>query len=152
MVYPYYSMSALTGSNNIAFALDTYMSSASIYVFGWILNSSSDPTTMTVINGGSGNNYLPGGSGDIYVSNYPQNNGIYLNSPDWFYGTISGMGGPLNFSNFTPAQGVTLYYEPTVQITLIRVPPSIWATGSSIGSVTNDQMRLRQRQTYLLWM
>lgn len=135
--YPWYSMSPQSGSTNLAFTLSNYMSMARIYVFGWILNSSSNPQTMTIVNGNNGSQYLPGGSGDIYVPNYPQNNGIYINSPDWCYGTISGMGGPLDFSNFTPASGVSLYYDASIGFTLFRCPPSIWATGSPLGAVTN---------------
>lgn len=150
-VYPWYSMSSVPANTTLSFNLNTYASGMAS-VSGFVLDSSTDPS-MQECQIGSSSGYLPGGSGNIVVSPYPQmNNNTYWSNPGWCYGQVYSQGGdPTALSSFTAAPGVTAYYDPTLGMIFFRCPASVWNGSGAIGSIQGTNGMSLNYQIYAVY-
>lgn len=134
MVYPWYSSSSIQSGATLH--ISTNMSNGgngTMAVVGYGLASSTNPAMMQCWFSGSGGSAM---GGDFFISNMPQMNyGAYISQPDYFYGTVYLMGGG-DLSTFTPAPGVVIYYNTTLQQLMVRVPGSIWSMGGLMGTLS----------------
>lgn len=131
--YPWYSSQSIASGTTVHVSTNyANGGSGSMDILGWVLDSTTDPSTMACYNGGAGL-YSPDGNFSMF--NAPQQYGNqYWSTTNYFYGILylQGGGGGYDMNNFQAAAGVTAYYDSMAGFTFIKVPASFW--NNSIGN------------------
>lgn len=104
-----------------------------LYAQLFVLNSATNPDFIPCYHCGA-NGYSPDGS--FPLPNGPQQQyGIFLSNPNYVYGVIYGMMGPLDMTNFQPAPGVVFYYDSAAQVGLFNAPGNLVSMNGSLGTL-----------------
>lgn len=134
--YPWVSMSSVAANSSVSILMNTMSSpmSGSINMFAWVLDSSTQSYYSCYH--ANGNGYTSGGSGEFTIQNLPSSNGsLFWGTSDYFYGMVYLMGGG-DLSAFSPAPGVTYYFDTEAQMGMIKIPGTIWSSGGVFGSLS----------------
>ena len=132
--YPWYSSSSITAGATVHVVLQGMSGpSGSLNVIAYTLDSTTDPMSMQCYRGNAIGSSMTW-DGSFTIVNTPSQNGMYMSSPNYFYGLLY-LQGSGDLSTFQAAPGVTSYYDSTVQMVGLKVPAAIWEMGGVVGSL-----------------